>query len=105
MTADRDIAIAVYSDTYKDIYNVRPSCSWEGVATPDIWDSIAALAPSEQDLARWDAEQRAVEVRWEEEALAEAEAEAEDYAEKEALRAADREDILWALQDSLEQQQ
>ena len=51
---DRDTAIAVYSDTYKDLYKALPDTTWEGVATDDIWAAFNGLRKIRRDRDRAD---------------------------------------------------
>jgi len=90
---DREMAMNVYSDVYKDANGIRPRwMRWDGVSTEDIWAAVDALTPSEEevaaDAARADAEAEAWEAR---EAALDA-AEAAEAAE--AVEAA--QDARWA---------
>ena len=41
---DREAALSVYSDTYKDAYNVRPRFSLDHLSTEEIWVEADGLA-------------------------------------------------------------
>ncbi len=99
---DRDDAISLHSDMFKDAHNVRPHRSWEGVPTADIWAAVEALTPSDEDVAGWAVEQASLEARWAAEAVADEAAEAAAIVAAQVAAVNAAEDAIWAQQDALE---
>ena len=98
---DREEAMCVYSDTYKDYYGVRPYGSVSHLSTDEIWNLVDSLAMDEREIAQWEAESAAIDAR-----IAEEDALWEDKGQQSNMdwqsQADIREDELWAIQEALE---